>query len=264
MIKVTDLHKRFKLADPKAGAASGSKDPRQRGRFFYSVEGASLSCRPGQVLGLIGPNGAGKTTTLRMISGVLKPDQGSISINDEDLHSNGERVRKKIGFLSASTSLYERFSVEENLRYFAGLYGLSNCDSNDQIDLLCQQLQMDSYRHRRVMDLSSGMKQRANIARAVVHQPQVIILDEPTTGLDIMSTEIVMEFIRQQQQQQVPVIFSTHHLEEVSLLCDQLCVIDKGHSAFNGSLEEYAGDRDAVSLRRRFMAEHQQLLAEAV
>ncbi|WP_298441759.1 ATP-binding cassette domain-containing protein [uncultured Ferrimonas sp.] len=264
MIEVHNLHKRFKLADPKAGAEDGQKDPRQRGRFFHSVEGVSFGCEAGQVLGLVGPNGAGKTTTLRMLSGVITPDQGQITVCGDDLHQDGDDVRRNIGFLSASTKLYERFTVEENLRYFAGLYRMGKAETQQQIDLLCEQLQMNSFRHRRVIDLSSGMNQRANIARAMVHQPKVIILDEPTTGLDIMSTEIVMEFIRQQQQRQLPVIFSTHHLEEVSLLCDQLCVIDQGKATYSGSLEAYGGGRDTISLRQRFMDEHKQALAEVI
>ncbi|MFI3247177.1 MAG: ATP-binding cassette domain-containing protein [Ferrimonas sp.] len=264
MIDVQQLHKRFSLADPKAGAAEKSKDPRQRGRFFHSVEAVSFRCLPGQVLGLIGPNGAGKTTTLRMLSGVLRPDSGQVLVDAIDLHQNPELARGKIGFLSASTRLYERLSVEENLRYFAGLYGLDRATTDAQIEYLCQQLQMNSFRHRRILDLSSGMKQRANIARAVVHKPRVIILDEPTTGLDIMSTEIVMAFITQQQQAQLPVVFSTHHFEEISLLCDQLCVIDGGHSTFSGSLMDYCQSRDAVALRQRFMQDHRLQLEAAI
>ncbi len=262
MIEVAQLHKRFKLADPKRGDADKHKDPRQRGRFFYSVEGVSLACQSGQVLGLIGPNGAGKTTTLRMLSGVLTPDQGTVLIDGVDLHQNGGQARADIGFLSASTNLYPRFTVEENLRYFAALYKVAPAQIEVQIDHLCQQLQMESFRHRRIDVLSSGMKQRANIARAMVHQPKVMILDEPTTGLDIMSTEIVLQFIREQQQRGLPVIFSSHHLDEISMLCDQLCVIDQGRALFSGALEDYCGSRDPQQLRTRFMDDHQSALQE--
>ncbi|MBY5992014.1 ATP-binding cassette domain-containing protein [Ferrimonas balearica] len=254
MIEVTGLSKRFAISNPKAAQLDQGLDPRQRGRFFHSVESVHLSCEPGQVLGLVGPNGAGKTTTLRMLSGVLKPDQGQILVAGEDLHRQGERVRRKVGFISATTALYERLSVEENLLYFGRLYGLSRADSQARVDELSDQLELGPFRHRRLMDLSSGMKQRTNIARAVIHRPSVIIFDEPTTGLDIMSTETVLGFIQAQRKLGTPVIFSTHHLEEVSLLCDRLSVIVQGRTRFDGPLEAFAGGRDTTAIRRQFMA----------
>ncbi|MBY5979356.1 ATP-binding cassette domain-containing protein [Ferrimonas balearica] len=255
MIEIRGLSKRFAIHNPKEAAEQeGEPDPRQRGRFFHSVESVHLTCEPGQVVGLVGPNGAGKTTTLRLLSGVLKPDGGSILVEGEDLHRNGDSVRRKIGFISATTGLYERLSVQENLLYFARLYGLEKRDSMARVEELCEQLDLGLFRHRRLMDLSSGMKQRANIARAVIHRPSVIIFDEPTTGLDIMSTETVIDFIKMQRDAGLPVIFSTHHLEEVSLLCDRLSVIVQGHTRFDGPLEAFAGGRDTTAIRHRFMA----------
>ncbi len=255
MIEIEGLAKRFPLTDPKAAGEAASRDPRQRGRYFYSVESVSLHCPAGEVLGLIGPNGAGKTTTLRLLSGVLRPDAGRIEIGGELLHRQGSGLRQKIGFLSASTALYERLTVEENLRYFGQLYGMNDQALNERITLLQDQLEFAAFRHRRVMDLSSGMRQRANIARAVIHQPSAIVLDEPTTGLDIMATEVVLQFIDEQRRSGVPVIFSTHHLEEISLLCDRLAVLHQGRTVFNGPLAEYAGSRDLDPLRRRFMSQ---------
>ncbi|GAA5189453.1 ATP-binding cassette domain-containing protein [Ferrimonas gelatinilytica] len=255
MIEIEGLSKRFALADPKRAAQSQRRDPRQRGRHFYSVESVSLSCPAGEVLGLIGPNGAGKTTTLRLLSGVLRPDAGRIVIDGEPLDTRDGELRRRIGFLSASTALYERLTVEENLRYFGQLYGMTVQALDERIALLQEQLAFSDFRHRRVMDLSSGMRQRANIARAVIHQPRAIVLDEPTTGLDIMATEVVLQFIDQQRQSGVPVIFSTHHLEEICLLCDRLAVMQLGRTVFNGPLEAYAGSRDLEPLRRTFMAQ---------
>ncbi|MBY6185087.1 ATP-binding cassette domain-containing protein [Marinobacter hydrocarbonoclasticus] len=255
MIEIRGLRKRFAIHNPKAAAEQQTEpDPRQRGRFFHSVESVHLTCGPGEVVGLVGPNGAGKTTTLRLLSGVLKPDEGTILIDGEDLHGSGEQVRRKIGFISATTSLYERLSVEENLLYFARLYGLDKRDSLARVETLCEQLDLTQFRHRRLMDLSSGMKQRANIARAVIHRPSVIVFDEPTTGLDIMSTETVLNFIQAQRDEGRPVIFSTHHLEEVSLLCDRLSVIVQGHTRYDGPLEGFVGSRDTTEIRHQFMA----------
>ncbi|SHI18933.1 ABC transporter ATP-binding protein [Ferrimonas marina] len=256
MIEVNQLGKRFALGDPKAAAQEHGADPRQRGRFFYSVESVSFSCPPGAVLGLVGPNGAGKTTTLRMLSGVLTPDSGSIRIDGQDLHQGGNAVRAQVGFLSGTTALYERLSVAENLTYFGRLYGLSPAQCQERIELLSEQLGMTAYLKRRVKELSTGMRQRANIARAVVHDPKVIILDEPTTGLDIMSTETVLGFIAEQKAAGRPVIFSTHHLDEVSLLCDQLAVILLGNSVYSGALEGFAGSRDSDAIRKEFMRRH--------
>ncbi|TKB48397.1 ATP-binding cassette domain-containing protein [Ferrimonas sediminicola] len=259
MIIVKDLAKGF--AVPKSGQLTQCKrlDPRLQEGFFNSVQSVSFRVRPGEVLGLLGPNGAGKTTVLRMLSGVLSPDRGSIEINGRHWHQHPERMRRQIGFLSASTSLYERFSVEENLIYFGQLYGLSRAQIANRIHTLSDQLELASFLQRKVVELSLGMKQRAGIARAVIHQPEVIVLDEPTTGLDIMSAQAVLDFILSQKQRNRPVIFSTHKLEEVSLLCDRIAVVMLGRCVFEGSLTEFAGSRDPGALRQAFVACQQRI-----
>ncbi|WP_028109088.1 ABC transporter ATP-binding protein [Ferrimonas futtsuensis] len=259
MIIVEGLAKRFAI--PKSGEMTQCKrlDPRLQDGFFNSVQSVSFRARPGEVLGLLGPNGAGKTTVLRMLSGVLTPDRGSIEINGHQWHKQPERMRRQIGFLSASTSLYERLSVEENLVYFGQLYGLSPAQITNRIDTLSSQLELAPFLQRKVVELSLGMKQRAGIARAVIHQPEVIVLDEPTTGLDIMSAQAVLDFIHSQKQQNRPVIFSTHRLEEVSLLCDRIAVVMQGLCVFEGSLTEFAGSRDPNALREAFVGCQQRL-----
>ncbi|BDY04523.1 MULTISPECIES: ATP-binding cassette domain-containing protein [unclassified Ferrimonas] len=259
MIIVEGLAKRFAI--PKSGEMTQCKrlDPRLQDGFFNSVQSVSFRARPGEVLGLLGPNGAGKTTVLRMLSGVLTPDRGSIEINGHQWHKQPERMRRQIGFLSASTSLYERLSVEENLVYFGQLYGLSPAQIANRIDTLSSQLELAPFLQRKVVELSLGMKQRAGIARAVIHQPEVIVLDEPTTGLDIMSAQAVLDFIHSQKQQNRPVIFSTHRLEEVSLLCDRIAVVMQGLCVFEGSLIEFAGSRDPNALREAFVGCQQRL-----
>ena len=148
-----------------------------------------------KVLGLLGPNGAGKTTTLRMISTALVPDEGSITIAGQDIIKKPLYGRKSIGFLSGSTGLYGRLTVKENIEYFAKLHGMKSTVIKQRCEELFDLLDMHSFIDKRADTLSTGMKQKANIARAVVHQPAVVVLDEPTTGLDIMTTQTVIKFI---------------------------------------------------------------------
>jgi sodium transport system ATP-binding protein len=148
-------------------------------------------------------------------------------------------ARKKIGFLSGSTGLYGRLTGRENIQYFGRLNGMSESEIAARIDEIAEQLDMHTFLDRRSEHFSTGMKQKTSIARSVVHNPDVVILDEPTTGLDIMAAKTVIDFIKDLKQKQIPVIFSTHHLDEVTELCDRISVIDKGQSTFDGSLEEF-------------------------
>lgn len=239
MIEIKQLAKKFKVENPKKLSEQDKKDPRLQGRFFHSVKQVDLRCEKGQVLGLLGPNGAGKTTTLRMLSTALKPDGGSIVIDDVDVLKQPVLARKKIGFLSGSTGLYGRLTGRENIQYFGRLNGMSESEIAARIDEIADQLDMHTFLDRRSEHFSTGMKQKTSIARSVVHNPDVVILDEPTTGLDIMAAKTVIDFIKDLKQKQIPVIFSTHHLDEVTELCDRISVIDKGQSTFDGSLADF-------------------------
>lgn len=239
MIEIKQLAKKFEVENPKKLSEQEKKDPRLKGRFFHSVMDVSFSVNNGQVLGLLGPNGAGKTTTLRVLSTALQADSGEVNINGIDVLKNPLEARKKIGFLSGSTGLYGRLTGRENIAYFGQLHGMSKSQIDDRIEVLSQMLEMESFLDRRCENFSTGMKQKTAIARAVVHEPEVVILDEPTTGLDIMATQTVLDFIRDLKAKGVPVIFSTHHLDEVSELCDRVAVIDKGMSKFDDTIEQF-------------------------
>lgn len=239
MIEIKQLAKKFEVENPKKLTEQEKKDPRLQGRFFHSVKNVSFTVDNGQVLGLLGPNGAGKTTTLRVLSTALKPNAGSVIINGIDVTVDPLLARQKIGFLSGSTGLYGRLSGRENIEYFGQLHGMTKAAIADRIDKLSNMLDMQSFLDRRCENYSTGMKQKTAIARAVVHSPEVVILDEPTTGLDIMATQTVLDFIRGLKEDGVPVIFSTHHLDEVSELCDKVTVIDQGLTKFTGSLEQF-------------------------
>lgn len=254
MIKATGLKKKFKLTkDHKKNIKAEQKDPREEKDYFHSVRDVYFECAKGEVLGLLGPNGAGKTTTLRMLSTALKPDEGTIEVNNVDLVKKPLAGRKAIGFLSGSTGLYGRLTAKENVEYFAKLHGMKSSEIKSRCEELFTMLDMHSFLDKRADALSTGMKQKTNIARAVVHNPSVVILDEPTTGLDIMATQTVIEFIQGLKKQGTPVIFSTHHLNEVALLCDRVSVINQGITCFDGTLGEFKQQGQSDELNAAFM-----------
>lgn len=253
MIEISGLAKKFKVENPKKLSEQDKKDPRLQGRFFHSVKDVSLRCDKGEVLALLGPNGAGKTTTLRLLSTALQADAGSMLINGIDVIKDPVSARKKIGFLSGTTGLYGRLTGRENIAYFGRLNGMTEAAIEARIKLIAEQLDMHTFLDRRSENFSTGMKQKTSIARAVVHSPEVVVLDEPTTGLDIMAAKTVIDFIKDLKSQSVPVIFSTHHLEEVTELCDNVTVIDYGETSFNGSLESFK-DLTEDGLHASFMA----------
>ncbi|MEO2265848.1 ABC transporter ATP-binding protein [Pseudoalteromonas pernae] len=254
MIRVNGLKKKFKLTkDHKKGVSEANQDPREDKDYFHSVRDVGFHCEQGEVLGLLGPNGAGKTTTLRMLSTALKPDEGSIEVGGVDLVKKPLAGRKAIGFLSGSTGLYGRLTAKENVEYFAKLHGMKGEELKQRCDELFTMLDMHSFLDKRADNLSTGMKQKTNIARAVVHKPKVVILDEPTTGLDIMTTQTVINFIKSLKEQGTPVVFSTHHLDEVALLCDRVCVIDQGISCFDGTLDAFKEQGQSQELNQAFL-----------
>ncbi|MBT0584792.1 ABC transporter ATP-binding protein [Alteromonas oceanisediminis] len=253
MIEVKQLAKKFTVENPKKLSEQEKTDPRLKGRFFHSVKDVSFDCAQGQVLGLLGPNGAGKTTTLRMLSTALKPDSGSITISGVDVLEKPIVARQKIGFLSGSTGLYGRLTGRENIAYFGRLHGMDDESIESRIGQLADILELHDFLDRRSENFSTGMKQKTNIARAVVHSPEVVILDEPTTGLDIMAAQTVLNFIMSLKAQGTPVIFSTHHLDEVAELCDRVAVIDQGITRFNDTIDAFTALSDQ-SLSASFLA----------
>ena len=235
MIEVKGLAKRFRLLK---GKAARHCDPREHDGWFHAVRDVSFHCAAGEVLGLLGPNGAGKTTTLRLLSTALTADAGTAMMNGIDILREPLVARQSIGFLSGTTGLYGRLTARENIEYFGRLHGMSPAYLQRRCDELFDLLHMHDFGNKRADQLSTGMKQKCAIARTVVHQPQIVILDEPTTGLDVMSAKILLDFIASYKTLGVPLIFSTHHLHEVEKLCDRVCIINHGKTAFHGSVDE--------------------------
>jgi sodium transport system ATP-binding protein len=203
-----------------------------------AVDGVSFTCQPGQIYGLLGANGAGKTTTLRMLATILEPTGGTARVCGYDVLEQPEKVRANVGFLSTATALYPRLTAQEMVEYFGRLNGLSEAELKKRVDEIFGRLDMDSFRDRRCDKLSTGMKQKTSIARTLVHDPQVMIFDEPTLGLDIMTARTILEFIRECRQRAKTVIFSTHVMSEVEKLCDTIGIIQSGKLLAEGSLAE--------------------------
>lgn len=209
---------------------------------IQAVDKVSFHCKPGQIYGLLGPNGAGKTTILRMLSTVLRPTAGKASILGHDVAEEPQEVRKRIGFLSGNTGIYDRMTPYEMVRYFGRLYGMEEEKLKQRIEEVFSLLDMNHFRDKMNAKLSSGMKQKVSIARTIIHDPQVMIFDEPTVALDIMVARSVIEFIERVKSENRCIIFSTHIMSEAERLCDECCIIDQGQVLVIGTLENLRAD----------------------
>lgn len=202
-----------------------------------AVDGVSFRCEPGQVYGLLGANGAGKTTALRMLATLLEPSSGSARVAGHDIRNDSSAVRSSIGFLSAATALYGRLTAREMTEYFGRLHGLEGETLRRRVDDVFARLEID-FGDRRCDTLSTGMKQKVSIARTLVHDPPVMIFDEPTLGLDVMTARAIVGFIRECRAQGKTVLFSTHVMSEAEKLCDVIGIIHQGRLLAEGTLAE--------------------------
>lgn len=219
-----------------------------------AVEDVSFTARSGEVFGVLGPNGAGKTTLLRLLATTLRPDRGTASIAGHDIRQNPIAARRSLGVLTANIGLYPRFSARENVAYFARLHGLDRETTAKRIDQLFSLLGVDEYADRRTDAFSTGMKQKVAIARAVVHDPPVMIFDEPTNGLDVLGARTVVEFIRGARAEGKCVLFSTHQMIEAAKLCDRVVIIYQGRVRAAGGVDELLASTGAPDLEDAFLA----------
>ncbi len=248
MIVVSDLWKTFpRDRQQRKENPSGNRSP------VEAVAGISFTCKPGRVFSLLGPNGAGKTTTLRMIATLLKPTSGSITVCGDDVVDQAQEVRRKIGFLTGTTRLYERLTPDEVVRYYADLHSVEPGTFKKRRDELFALLGIDEFAQRRIGKLSTGMRQKVSIARTMIHDPEVIIFDEPTVGLDVITARHILDLIRSCRAQGKTVLFSTHVMGEVSLLSDDLAIIHNGKLCYSGTYEAFRSTMQGASLEEEFI-----------
>ncbi|HKV28434.1 MAG TPA: ATP-binding cassette domain-containing protein [Candidatus Acidoferrales bacterium] len=238
MIQAVELCKNFK--DKKRGD-------------IHAVDNVSFSCRPGEIYGLLGANGAGKTTTLRILATILSPSSGTANVAGFDVVRDPQKVRANVGFLSTATALYDRLTAAETVEYFGQLFGLDSGTIERRTNELFKALDMEEFRERRCAKLSTGMKQKVSIARTLIHDPPVMIFDEPTNGLDVMAARSITDFIRQCRDRGKTVIFSTHVMTEVEKLCDRIGIIHGGKMRAEGALDELRRNYHKENLEEIFV-----------
>lgn len=205
------------------------------------LRGISLQAGSGEIFGLLGPNGAGKTTTLRIICTLLKPDAGSVDVLGFDTRTTPEEVRRRIGVVTADIGVYPRLSARENITYFAELSGVVDGQLSTRVNAVIDRLDMSSFASQRAESLSSGQKQKVAIARAIVHDPEVLMFDEPTSNLDVLASREIREFMIESRDRGKCVIFSTHVLHDAERLCDRVSILHEGTVVATGSTAEVRG-----------------------
>lgn len=223
----------------------------KRGKFF-ALDGLSFDAQSGQIYGLLGPNGAGKTTVLRILSTILRPSGGSASVNGYDVVTQPSLVRHQIGFMSANTAVYDRMTAWEMVEYFGRLYGIAEEPLRERMEHLFTRLKMNDIRDLLGAKMSTGMKQKVSIARAIVHDPPVLIFDEATSGLDVLVARALLKTIAELREHGKCVIFSTHIMREAEKLCDRIAIMHRGHTLAEGTLDELRDRHDQRDLEELF------------
>lgn len=221
---------------------------------LQAVKDVSFSARDGQITGLLGPNGAGKSTTLRMLYTLLKPDHGSAQIDGFDVRQHPLEVQKRIGVLADARGVYPRLTSRENIRYYGRLHGLEGELLEKQINALLVMLDMQSIADRKTEGFSTGEKLKVAIARTLVHNPQNVLLDEPTNGLDVMSTRAMRQFVLRLREEGKCVLFTSHIMQEVAALCDHIVIISQGSVSANGSPDDLRKQTGKENLEDAFVA----------
>jgi ABC-2 type transport system ATP-binding protein/sodium transport system ATP-binding protein len=238
MIQVEGLTRRFALPD---------------GGEVVAVDGLSFTAAPGEVFGLLGPNGAGKTTTLRMLLGLLRPTSGRATIAGYDSHTHPDEVKRRVGLVSANVGVYPHLTVLETLLFFGDLYGVAPADAADEAFRLARLFGLIDLLRRRSGTLSTGQRQRLNLARALIHRPPVLLLDEPTLGLDVLGSQVVAEFVAHARAEGKAVILTTHRLDEAERLCDRFGLLHKGRLIRTGTLAELREATGCAGLVEMFL-----------
>ncbi len=227
--------------------------PTPEGTQKRAVDGLSFSVNQGEIYGLLGPNGAGKTTTLRLLSGLMRPTSGSAMMAGHEVSSEPDAVKRILGFLTANTGLYQRLTARELLRYFGELHHMEPARAMARADELIRWLNMHEFADLRCGALSTGQKQRVNIARALIADPKVLIMDEPTLGLDVLSNRVILEFIKRERAEGKTIILSTHYLDEAETMCDRIGLLHNGKLVAEGDLQSLRAQSGEERLSNIFL-----------
>ena len=221
---------------------------------FTAVDNLSFDVNEGEILGILGPNGAGKTTLLRMIAGIMQPNKGTITIDDLNYEKNETDIKKMLAYLSGNTKIYGTISPYELLKMCAEIYDVPASEIDSRIKEISKILNMDSFLHNRIEKLSTGQTQRVNIARCMIHKPKYYILDEATSSLDIITSQIILNFIKDEKSKGKTILYSTHYMEEAENICDMIIMINKGRIIATGTPEKIKKETKTNNLRDAFFA----------
>ena len=219
---------------------------------FYADKGITFEAHDGEIIGILGPNGAGKTTLLRMIAGILEPTEGTIEFDGLNYKNNEIEIKKNIAYLSGNTKLYDTLTAYELLKMCAQIYGIDKQKTEKRIKEITDILDMQNFLNNKIGNLSTGQTQRVNIARCLIHDPKYYILDEATTGLDIISSQIILDFIKKEKARGKTILYSTHYMEEAENICDRVIMINKGVVINSGTPSKIKEDTNTTNLRDAF------------
>lgn len=241
MIEVNNVSKKF----------TKQIDKRKK-ETFYADDNISLKANKGEIVGILGPNGAGKTTLLRMLAGLLTPDSGEIIIDNMKYKDNSVAIKKEISYLSGNTHLYKDLSPYELLTMCAEYYAIPKEEIEERIKDLTKLFNLEEILHQRIESLSTGQLQRVNIARTKIHNPEIYIFDEATSGLDIIASKVIIDFIKEEKANNKTIIYSTHYMEEAENICDRVILIHKGKIVAEGTPTEIVKNTKTTNLRDAF------------
>ena len=243
MIEIRHVSKKFEKNDEK-----------RKKHSFLADSDISFEVKDGEILGLLGPNGAGKTTLLRIIAGIMEPTEGEVIIGGKDIKHHEIEIKKQLAFLSGNTRLYKDISCVELLKMCGLYYGMNLNTLMDRIDEVVKRFDMESFKNQRIGSLSTGQMQRVGVSRCVLHDPHYYILDEATSGLDIISSQVILDFIKEERENGKCIIYSTHYMEEAENICDRVVLINNGIVIAIGTPKEIEEQTHTTNIRDAFFS----------